>query len=390
MTPEEIKSLLDGMKSNLEAKTNGLDAQIDAKAKQMINDAEVKMKETNATEIKFIKDEFESRIDAIVAEAKAKTTNKEVKSFENEFGKAIEEKHNDLQKVTKGSSVQIELKDLTINTNNSITGNLANQSGGAVIRQGDGVVLPSQLVNFSQLVATVVGSEDTIRIWRETEETNAFARQTDKTASKAEQELSTPPVIFTASYLAGLYRYHKSMMRNLPWMQSRLPQMLRRNYFKAENAEFYTGLYSAATAYSGSATGIIALVEAIGQLEAADFNANGIVINPSDWAQLSVTRDDENGFTLPSTVTFSGGQLTINGVPVFKATFVESGQFIVGDWSQAYKYVTDGLKVEFFEQDADNVQKNAITVRVEESNVLVIEQPLAFIKGELGTVTPSV
>jgi hypothetical protein len=386
---QELKTILDGMKSNLEQKMSGLDAQIEAKATQLLKDAEAKMKEANDAEIKTIKDDFDSRLNTIVAEMKAKQTNQEVKTFSGVFAKTIEEKHNDIKNVTKGRSVSFEMKDLTINTNNSITGGLANEAGGAVIRQGDGVILPTPLVNFAQLVATVTGSEDTIRIWRETAETNAFARQTDKTASKAEQDLSTPPVVFTASYLAGLYRYHKSMMRNLPWMQNRLPQMLRRNYFKAENNSFYTGLYTAATAYAGSALGIDALVEAIGQLEGSDFAPNGVVINPADWAQLSITKDDENGYTLPSTVAFVNGQLTVNGVPVFKATFVAPNEFIVGDWSQAYKYVTDGLKVEFFEQDVDNVEKNAITVRVEESNVLVIEQPLAFIKGTLFS-SPSV
>ena len=385
----EIKTVLDGMKSNLEQKMAGLDAQIEAKATALLQEAEAKMKEANEAEIKTIKDDFDSRLNTIVAEMKAKQAKTEVKTFAGEFAQTIEQKHNEIKEVSKGRSVSFEMKDLTINTNNSITGGLANEAGGAVIRQGDGVILPSPLVNFAQLVATVAGSEDTIRIWRESAETNAFARQTDKTASKAEQDLSTPPVVFTATYLAGLYRYHKSMMRNLPWMQNRLPQMLRRNYFKAENTSFYTALYTAATAYAGSATGIDALVEAIGQLEGSDFAPNGIVINPADWAQLSITKDDENGYTLPSTVAFVNGQLTVNGVPVFKATFVSPGEFIVGDWSQAYKYVTDGLKVEFFEQDVDNVEKNAITVRVEESNVLVIEQPLAFIKGNVFT-SPSV
>jgi HK97 family phage major capsid protein len=208
--------------------------------------------------------------------------------------------------------------------------------------------------------------------------------------AKPEQDFLSPAVDFTASYLAGIFRFHKSMMRNLPWMQQRLPEMLRRNFFKKENSLFFTQLKAAATTYTGTGVGVIALVEAIGALEASDYGVNGVVINPSDWATISVTRDDENGFTLPSTVTFINGQLTVNGVPVYKASFVPANNFIVGDWTYAYKYVTDGLKVEFFEQDADNVETNAITSRVEESNVLVIEQPAAFIWGELDGATPSV
>lgn len=386
---EEIKNALEAIKSSLEAKTSGLDTQIETKAKQLLDAAELKMKEANEAEIKSIKDEFEARIDTLVAEMKAKENRKEVKSFASELKKNIAEKHADLQKVSKGNSVLFEMKDLTINTNNSLTGGLANEDGGAYIVQGDSVILPTPLVNFSNLITTVTGSEDTIRIWREDATANAIASVT-KGNAKPEQDFEIVPVEFTANYRAGLYRFHKSMFRNLPWMQNRLPQMLRRNFFKSENASYYAQLKAAATEYAGSATGIVALVEAIAQLESADFAVNGIVLNPSDWAAISVTRDDENGFTLPNTVTFTGGQLTVNGIAVFKATFVPAGEFIVGDWTQAYKYVTDGLRVEFFEQDADNVQKNAITTRIEESNVLVIEQPLAFVKGDLGTVTPSI
>ena len=388
---QEIKTALEGMKASLDQKMNGLDAQIEAKANQLLADAEAKLKTAQEAEIKAIKDAFETRLDAIVADMKAKKANPlQVKSFEVEFAKSLEEKHAELKGVSAGRSVTLELKDVTINTNNSVTGSLANEAGGAVIRQGDLVTLPNPLINFAQLCSTVVGTEDTIRIWRETGDTNAFAR-VNKGADKPEQALSTPPVVFTAQYLAAIYRFDKSMLRNLPWMQQRLPQMLRRKYFKAENSGFYTTLATAATSYAGSLTGIEALVDSIGQLEAADFPVNGIVINPADWAKLSLTRPGtDNNYSLPSTVVFQGGQLTVNGVPVFKASFVPADKFIVGDWSQIYKYVTDGLKVEFFEQDVDNVQKNAITTRVEESNVLVIEQPLAFVTGDLGFVAPSI
>lgn len=385
---DEIKSALEALKNQVTEKTAGIEG-IEAKAAKLVTDMEAKLLASNETELKSVKDALEARIDSLVAEAKAKQTKTEVKSFTTEFSKIVEEKHSELVNVTKGRSLGFEMKDLTINTNNSLTGGLANESGGAVIRQGDATILPTPLVNFANLVATVTGSEDTLRIWRETATANAVANVA-KGDAKPEQDFDIPPVVFTASYRAALYRFHKSMMRNLPWMQTRLPQMLRRNYFKSENAAFYTALKTAATLYTGTGLGVVALVEAIAQLEAADFAVNGIVLNPIDWANISVTRDDENGFTLPSTVTFVNGQLTVNGIPVFKATFVTSGEFIVGDWTQAYKYVTDGLKVEFFEQDVDNVQYNAITTRVEESNVLVIEQPLAFVRGELDGTAPSV
>jgi len=376
---EMIKNGLADVKAQIEEKTKGIEG-IETKAQELVTELETKMQTANEAKITDLKSEFETRIDSLVAEMKAKkTSNKmEVKNFQTEFAKKMQEKSEEVAGIVAGKKLVLELKDVAIETNNTLTGE-ANGAGGAVINQNGAVILPSPLVNFSDLVRTISGTGDTIRLWREDATENAVASVT-KGNAKPTQVFDIPPVDFTATYRAAIYRFHKSMVRNLLWMQARLPQMLTRNFYKFENSLFYGELYSAATAYSGSATGIVALVEAIAQLENSDFAVNGIVLNPTDWAQISVTRDNQEAFTLPGTVVFSGGRLTINGVPVFKANWVTAGQAIVGDWSQAYKYTTDGLKVELFEQDVDNAQKNAITARVEESNVLVIEQPLAFVK----------
>lgn len=385
---QELKDALEAIKNQVTEKTKGLDG-LEAKTAQLVADAEAKMKTANDAEIKAVKDEFENRLDAIVAEMKAKKTENEPQpTFASEFASELKSNEGKLSDVGRGQKLGFKLKAATIETNLTVTGQAVG-AGGSYINQSGSVIFPTPLINFSNLVRTVIGTSDTIRIWRETASTNTIARVTMPNA-KPEQDFTAPAVDFTASYLAGIFRFHKSMMRNLPWMQQRLPEMLRRNFFKKENSLFFAQLKAAATTYSGTGVGIIALVEAIGALEASDYGVNGIVINPADWATLSVTRDDENGFTLPSTVTFVNGQLTVNGVPVYKASFVPANNFIVGDWTYAYKYVTDGLKVEFFEQDENNVETNAITSRVEESNVLVIEQPAAFIWGELDGATPSV
>jgi hypothetical protein len=375
---EEIKALLEQKKADFDAKIAGLDATIQTKAQEAFKEFETKMKEAHEAEIKGLTE----RLDGVVAELKAKNTKVEVKSFESEFASYLEGKENELKAVQTGNTLAFELK-ATIETNNTLTGQ-ANGAGGAVINQLSSVILPSQKVNFTDLIATINGTQDTLRFWRENNNTNTIARVGSKGAAKAEQDFSIVPVDFTASYVAGTYTFEKSMMRNLPWMQQRLPEMLRRNFNKTLNAEYYAALYAAATVATTTATNkIVRLVEAIAQAENSDFDVNGIILNPADFASISVNATTAGEFTLPGTVVFSNGRLTINGVPVFKATWVTVDQFILGDWSQAYKYTTDSLKIEFARENEDNFIKNAITSRIEESNVLVIEQPKAFIKGVL-------
>lgn len=391
---EEIKKAIDlaveALKTQVAEKTANFNT-LEEKTAKLIQEAEEKMKTASEAEIKSIKDDFTARVDALVAQMKEKQNNQTVKTFASEFATALEGKSAEIDKISKSNGLQFELKDVTIETSTSITGQAVG-SGGAVINQGGSVVFPTPLVNFNNLVRTVPGSLDTIRMWRETATANAIARQSisPTVVAKPEQNLTIPSVDYTASYLAGIFRFHKSMLRNLPWMQARLPEVLRRNYLKAENAEYFTTLKNEATTYTGSLVGVEALVDSIGRLENADYPVNGIVLNPRDWASISIVKSTEGVYSLPGTVVFANGQLTVNGVPVYKASFMPINNFFVGDWTQAYKYVTDGLNVELFEQDVDNVQKNAITARVEESNVLVIEQPDAFIWGELDGATPSV
>ena len=63
------------------------------------------------------------------------------------------------------------------------------------------------------------------------------------------------------------------------------------------------------------------------------------------------------------------------------------GEFILGDFAQAAQlWVRENAGVEFFEQDSDNVQKNFITVRVQERVAFATYLPNALCRGTFSTV----
>jgi len=113
---------------------------------------------------------------------------------------------------------------------------------------------------------------------------------------------------------------------------------------------------------------------------------NGVLLNPIDWATIANTKPSD--FSLPRVVDYVGGSLIVHGIPVYKASWVTADAYYIADWSMAKKVVVDGLNVEFFEQDADNVTKNLITARVESRNVLAFDRPEAFIRGNLTAAQP--
>ena len=60
----------------------------------------------------------------------------------------------------------------------------------------------------------------------------------------------------------------------------------------------------------------------------------------------------------------------------------EEDKYFVGDWSRIKKVVTEGLSLEFAEQDGDNFTKNLISARIEAQVALAVEQPDAIVFGD--------
>jgi capsid protein len=87
-------------------------------------------------------------------------------------------------------------------------------------------------------------------------------------------------------------------------------------------------------------------------------------------------------YDLPRNVVFTDGTLYISGIPVYQSTAVAADNRFVGDFAMgAQLLVQEGMRIEFFEQDADNVTKNKVTVRIEETVAFPVYGSDYFIKG---------
>ena len=394
---EELKNALEALQlklegaSKLETKTaieafkSSLDATLEAKLSafmtadsdsfiEMKNDFE-KAKEQN-TEFKNRVNEMETKL----SKMKSFEAGDEIEDFAKELKSALRENATQIGSVSKGRNASFEMKAVGIMTN------AANLTGDSVKTYQNGVaVVPTPLINMADLVPQIQSSTGTYVVYRETGSEGSIGLQSAVAADKNQIDYDFTEVVFNARYIAGYARFAKQMAQDLPFLTSFLPEAMRRDYYKAENGIFYAALKAAATVSTVTATvGIERIIEDTGVLENADFPVTGILINPVDWATIAVTKPGD--YSLPSIVTFINGQLTINGIPVYKASFVPVDEYMVGDWSQAKKIVTDGLSVEFFEQDQDNVIKNLITARVESRTVLGIDRPDGFITGVLTAV----
>ena len=388
MELKELNQALDGIKAQVATSTAenkaALEGQIKALETKLSDAVEAGVK--NATdalqlEIKAVQDHAD-KLD-VKMQAKATGENEPKPTFGKMMRTVLAESFKDINAVGGSSkSFKVDTKavgDMTLG--NNLTGDEPRDYN------FDVAMKPGQNLNFQDLVPTVNITGGTYTFVRETTSEGSISTQTEGSA-KSQIDYDTAMIDVSTDFLAGFAVYSKKMRNNLPYLESFLPRSLRRDYFIAENAQFVTTLSAAVTA-STLTTGnhIERLINNIAALEGINYMVNGIVITPADyWTIMTTEKSTGAGYGLPGIVTIDGGQLRINGIPIYKATWLAANKYFVGDWSYVEKVVTEGLALEFSTEDSDNFRKNNITARIEAQIALAVRRTDALIYGDFTTV----
>ncbi len=383
---EKLLAELANIKSGLETKTA-------TEVKNAIDAFETKLSASNKTqfetELKAVTDALETKFTAelkVVQEHADKLDLKlQLKAVETKqedaLVKSIADNFEGISQVRKGNALQVKaVGNMT----------LANVTGDAPRDYNNNVVMiPGQLVNVSDLVGSVNIAGGTYTYPREGAGEGSISAQTEG-SSKSQRDYDFTMIDLATNFIAGFTRYSKKMANNLPFLTSFIPNALRRDYAIAENSIFNAVLAGAATASTQIITGknkIEMLLNEIATQEGLNYPVNGIVVRPADyWDILKTEKSTGAGYGLPGIVTLEGGQLRINGIPIFKANWLAANKYYVGDWSRINKIVTEGLSLEFSETEGTNFVTNNITARIEAQVGLAVEQPLAIVYGDFTAI----
>ncbi|MBO9619513.1 MAG: phage major capsid protein [Niabella sp.] len=120
--------------------------------------------------------------------------------------------------------------------------------------------------------------------------------------------------------------------------------------------------------------------------------ATAILLRPANYWSFFANKATGSGeYDLPFGVTFVGNQLYLWGVPVYKMNALATNagtpatnDYMLGDFANgAHIMQQDGIRLEFFEQDSDNVRKNLITLRVETTVALPVFRNDGFMGGKI-------
>ncbi|KAF0804924.1 major head protein [Alcanivorax xiamenensis] len=148
------------------------------------------------------------------------------------------------------------------------------------------------------------------------------------------------------------------------------------------------GLYTQASDYANPGvvvqdeTIIDRLRIAMLQVQLAEYTADGLVLNPIDWATIELTKDTQNRYLLANPTGLAGPVLW--GLPVVATQSMDQNDFLTGAFRMgAQAWDREDATVTVSTEDRDNFIKNMVTILAEERLALTVYRPEAFVKGPL-------
>lgn len=385
---EEIKSAFEGIKTEVSGAIES------AKAESAVA---VESLKSELEELKSQVSVFKDAADKLEAKSNRKIMNEnQVKGFNATLAESIEKNADVLGKIAAG-----ELKHTSFKLDTKAVGNMTeavNLTGDIPRAYANQVYgLPSRKVHVRSLLPVGTISQGLFTFPKETGGEGDPAAQVQGSA-KSQVDFDITMTNAPAQVIAGYVKISRQMLDDVPAMTSFLQARLLEKYLVAEDAQLLSGngtapnlqgLLGVASAATGAATvDVEQLVQAIAQVEASNYSATGILINPLDWANIVNTKNTASAYSLPgSTVVTTDGQLSIAGIPIFKSTAIAADKFLVGDWAMGAQIMQrDGISVQFSEFDGNNFTENMITVRVEARIAFPIYYAGAFVAGDFGNV----
>lgn len=265
-------------------------------------------------------------------------------------------------------------------------------------RQAGIIAPPVRRMTIRDLLIQGTTESNSTEFVRETGFTNkatTVGESTSKPYSDIKFELVTSPVrtiahLFKASRqilddVSGLISYIDGRARNGLQLEEE-NQLL----FGNGSGSNILGIVPQASSFTPSlsvanATAIDRIRLALLQAVLAEFPSNGIVLNPIDWANIELTKDQEGRYIIGNPM--DGTTPRLWNLPVVETQAMNANYFLVGAFNMAAQ-IFDRMDMEVLISTENNkdFEQNMITMRAEERLALAVYRPEAFVTGE---VTPT-
>ena len=378
-------------KQHLDQLGDIIDAKLEKAYGQAVDSATGKADEVLKSEIKNLTEKFNERFDAIeVANKKQAEAGKKL-SFKGALNEAINGGAIDnlRQGMTKAARFEVKA-DMT--TADNFTGEVipADRVPGYKFD-------PTRLVHMRQLIPQGSTTSDVVRYVKESAYTNGVAPKAEGTAV-AQSDFDFTATDANVQKIGTYFRISEEMLNDTPQLTSYLSARAPEKLLEVEDTQILNGngtapnlsgiITDAADFAAGgfanaieSANEFDVLTVALNQLALANYAADYIMINPTDFHKILLLKSSQNEYLVKD--WNQGLQPRINGVPVVLNTAVTSDKYVLGNFGMGTQlWVRDNVGVEFFREDGTNVRDGFVTVRVQERVALTNYLPNAFVNGD--------
>ena len=375
---DTVLAELNNIKSALEASlTEKADATVKnfdekmATVNAAISELQNKKADVSVEEFKSVKDNVDVTIKALDQlqermKPQATSVSAAPASWGSAIVKSIDENKGTIVAVNKATP-KFQVKAVqTMTVADNLTGNIPNTY------RPDLIPVPFENIHVRNLFSVTPSETDSYHFYRHTVGEGTINFQTNELAAKAQIDEDLTEVTVNLDYLAGFLKISRKMLKNFSALRAYIGRWLPERYYQREDTKAYQAIIAGATgATDTTGTDMMSrIIRTIGAQKQAKYNPNAIIIDGNVWAKLLTFKASTSGeFTQPIGVVnvLANGQMSIVGIPVYTASWVGGNEAIICDARYFEIIQSEGLSVQFFEQDSDNVQKNLLTVRVEAS-----------------------
>lgn len=384
----------ENLKNQLDQFNSAIDSKIEKSNNEVVENVVVKANEIVKSEVSEMAIKLNERLDAIEVANKKQFESKKRMSFKGALKEAFE--GGAIESLAKGNSrsASFEIKaDMT--TGADFTGEVipADRVPGYKFD-------PTRPTHIRQLLAQGSTQSDVVRFVKESGYSNG-AGATAEGATLTQSDFDMTAADANVRKIGTYFRISEEMLADTPQLTSYLSARAPEKLLDVEDTQILSGsgvapnlsgIITDATAFAAgdlantveSANEFDVIVASLNQLANANYNADTILLNPSDFHKILLLKDTQNNYLKDQ--VYNGLQPVFMGVKVVLNTAITAGTFLIGNFGVGTQlWVRDGINVEFFREDGTNVRDGFVTVRVSERIALTNYLPNAFVSGSFAT-----
>jgi HK97 family phage major capsid protein len=180
--------------------------------------------------------------------------------------------------------------------------------------------------------------------------------------------------------IAHIFKASRQILDDAPQLRTYIDGRARYGLELKEEQQLLSGSGAVTT----GATAIDKLRIALLQVTLAEYPSSGFVLNPIDWANIEMLKDTQGRYIIGDPQGTIAPRLW--GLPVVATQAMAQNNFLTGAFNIAAQ-IFDRMEIEVLlsTENADDFERNLVTIRAEERLALAVYRPEAFVAGTIVT-----